>query len=322
MSMIRKIKQYLNMLAILFGLSFPVTSSATITTIDESLLLQAESGVPVAQLKLATVYQEQGKTDSAHYWLIKSAVAGNRAALERLGRLHESDDNNPLHSLEMAHNWYLVAGELGSSEAEAAYGRVLEKQFNLRRTKQLSSIDMLDKQANENTVTSGNTVLSHTISDSHTVETAVTTSTPPLSTGVIVFIAVITLIVITTMLLVAITHLQAANSNKYGHDKKELSNTIVKQSKTIKSLQKHLFSMHIHLNKQQKALQTIQSNHTLALAYAVLGFHPKQVADEKQLKLRYKKLCRIYHPDISGSEEEMKQLNMAFETVKHHISPK
>lgn len=47
------------------------------------------------------------------------------------------------------------------------------------------------------------------------------------------------------------------------------------------------------------------------MAYALMGFHQNQRPDVKMIKLRYKQLSKIYHPDLHGSEEEMKRLNSA-----------
>ncbi|CSC93275.1 DnaJ domain [Vibrio cholerae] len=51
------------------------------------------------------------------------------------------------------------------------------------------------------------------------------------------------------------------------------------------------------------------------MAYALMGFHQNQRPDVKMIKLRYKQLSKIYHPDLHGSEEEMKRLNSAVKIV-------
>lgn len=34
---------------------------------------------------------------------------------------------------------------------------------------------------------------------------------------------------------------------------------------------------------------------------------------EQEIKTRYRELCKIHHPDLGGSEEMMKQVNLAYE---------
>ena len=41
-------------------------------------------------------------------------------------------------------------------------------------------------------------------------------------------------------------------------------------------------------------------------------------ATQEQIKSTYKKLSRQYHPDLGGSEEMMKILNNAYDSLKHH----
>lgn len=41
-------------------------------------------------------------------------------------------------------------------------------------------------------------------------------------------------------------------------------------------------------------------------------------ASKEQVKAAYKKLSRQYHPDLGGSEEMMKLLNNAYDSLKHH----
>ncbi|MBO0237122.1 DnaJ domain-containing protein, partial [Vibrio parahaemolyticus] len=38
------------------------------------------------------------------------------------------------------------------------------------------------------------------------------------------------------------------------------------------------------------------------------------------IKLRYRQLSKLYHPDTRGSEEEMKRLNHAFKLVSQNVT--
>ncbi|MGT0150176.1 DnaJ domain-containing protein [Vibrio metschnikovii] len=57
-----------------------------------------------------------------------------------------------------------------------------------------------------------------------------------------------------------------------------------------------------------------------SLACALLGFHPHRLPDEKIIKQRYKQLSKIYHPDLQGSEEEMKRLNGAMKIINQRLT--
>mgnify|MGYP001570856200 CR=1 FL=1 len=39
----------------------------------------------------------------------------------------------------------------------------------------------------------------------------------------------------------------------------------------------------------------------------------KDCFTEQQIKARYRELCKLHHPDLGGSEEIMKQVNLAYE---------
>ncbi|MEF1291946.1 DnaJ domain-containing protein, partial [Vibrio sp. M260118] len=58
----------------------------------------------------------------------------------------------------------------------------------------------------------------------------------------------------------------------------------------------------------------------ITLACALFGFNPSKIPDEKQIKARYKQLCKVYHPDLKGSEEEMKRLNQALKVILAHVN--
>ena len=70
-------------------------------------------------------------------------------------------------------------------------------------------------------------------------------------------------------------------------------------------------------NQLQKNQKQSQENH-FALACALLGYRPGKLPDERALKARYKKLCRVYHPDADGSDEDMKRLNAAVKLVSKY----
>jgi DnaJ-class molecular chaperone len=51
-------------------------------------------------------------------------------------------------------------------------------------------------------------------------------------------------------------------------------------------------------------------------------FFPDNIETEAQMKLNYKRLALLYHPDRGGSEELMRELNVEYEYLKHLFSKK
>ncbi len=51
-------------------------------------------------------------------------------------------------------------------------------------------------------------------------------------------------------------------------------------------------------------------------------FFPDDIETEAQMKLNYKRLALLYHPDRGGDEELMRQLNVEYEYLKHQFSKK
>ncbi len=53
-----------------------------------------------------------------------------------------------------------------------------------------------------------------------------------------------------------------------------------------------------------------------------LHFFPDNIENEAQVKLNYKRLALLYHPDRGGSEELMRELNVEYDYLKHYIKTK
>lgn len=53
-----------------------------------------------------------------------------------------------------------------------------------------------------------------------------------------------------------------------------------------------------------------------------LYFFPDNIENEAQVKLNYKRLALLYHPDRGGSEELMRDLNVEYDYLKHFIKAK
>ncbi|MDF5356397.1 J domain-containing protein, partial [Vibrio parahaemolyticus] len=72
--------------------------------------------------------------------------------------------------------------------------------------------------------------------------------------------------------------------------------------------------------REFKKSKTQAENHKLSVACAMFGYTPQHIPDLQAIKLRYRQLSKLYHPDTRGSEEEMKRLNHAFKLVSQNVT--
>ncbi len=47
-----------------------------------------------------------------------------------------------------------------------------------------------------------------------------------------------------------------------------------------------------------------------------MKFFPDDIRSEAQMRLNYKRLALLYHPDMGGNEEIMRQINMEYNEIK------
>ncbi len=277
-------------------LSYSVTAA-----IDESLITTAESGDNKAQIALSIAYQEENKFKESHYWLIRAAMQGNGKAAVLLGNLFESIDSKSFHSLSIAENWYLAGSNNDIAEAELGYSRVLEAQFNNRKSKQLSSITALDDQIDQDIQQSITSAAESTNHNKNRINSDI----------------IVTFLILFSV--VTYGSIRRRITRRQGVKKTQLDNQLHYQNKKIKTLQRHLTAAHSQLKQNQIEIKKTNVDQGTMLACAVLGYHPNHLPNEKEIKLRYKKLSRIYHPDANGSDEEMKRLNSAIKVISTYL---
>lgn len=258
---------------------------------------QAESGNVEAQLLLAQSYIESQKFAQAHYWLIKAALSGNTQAAFELGKMYQKDEDGLFHSLDLAENWLLIATDAQVKDADIAYAQVLETQFNLRRAKQVSAITTLDEKLDEDFYAASE---QPSIPALHSENQIL-----PEFRYTVSFL----------ILWIFIGSIKRALHSRLRQKKEDLSNKLSQQNRRITHLQRQLSAAHSQINKQKFEKHNSQSNQTLAMAYALLGFQLGSTPSESQIKERYKRLSRIYHPDVNGRKDEMQRLNAAVKTV-------
>ncbi|MGF1742414.1 J domain-containing protein [Vibrio profundum] len=310
----------------------------------QSLMLQAEEHKPIAQYQLATHY-EQGKEvpvdlsnafywykqaaennytpakfkvadfylngrgtkksiPQALFWLTDLAVKGNEKAQLSLGRVYESITQSP-SPIDMAQLWYLIASEQNQA-AEKAYAKVLENKYNARRAKQMTYIAQLNAIIPEDP------------------ELNVQLKPTPKSTFAlslvghsIIFIIVVSL---SSLFLLRRKKLARPTTQAKPTIQPDHQKIMTDQARVIKQQKKQLETLFRELKKRSTNSPSSPPTqegkpNKLQMACAVLGFKTGQIPDEKKIKTRFKQLSKVYHPDMNGSEDEMKRLNAAFKIV-------
>ncbi len=282
------------------------SGSGTDKNLKEALYwLQQAAGNehPEAIMQLAQNYLTGTGTEKdtiqAVYWLSKIAIEGNATAQYKLGELYQGL-SQPLSSRDMAEIWFhLSADKL--PEAEEAYSKILEERFNQRRAKQVSAIDQLD------------TIIDNQIENTETAELQ---QSEQLDQDFI-------LITIITLILLAVFSSYKTLQNKKrlsSQSEKHSQQQIIDHTVTIKKQKRQLETLYKELKRYQKQQSSSANNQKYQLACALFGYSPQQVPNEKEIKVRYKQLCKIYHPDMKGSDEEMKRLNIALKTLLGNVN--
>jgi hypothetical protein len=105
-------------------------------------------------------------------------------------------------------------------------------------------------------------------------------------------------------------------SSDLGTQKQVLETQLSEKNRTIKQQKRQLQTMFNELKKQKGQ----KSSNNLQLACALFGYTPSSIPNQKSIKVRYKQLSKIYHPDGQGCDEEMKRLNSALKTILQSVT--
>lgn len=260
----------------------------------------AENGNTNAQTYLAQEYQRGliAKKDDqlAVYWLTVLALKGQNAASLELARYFQS---HPNHHIDFTDIWYRIAAN-STAEGEQEYSSYLQSKFNQKREEQLSDTQQLESvftppadkhDAKNNSATSpveANNITSDWL--------FCLLSLIPLGFAFFIF-----------SLLKTIRNLKHQIKQHHvsvDQDRTSQQTQIQKQKQQISLLFNELKRTKVN-SEPQKLMQ----------ACAVFGYTPTSIPDKHQIKIRYKQLSKIYHPDMKGSDEEMKRLNQALKTI-------
>lgn len=271
-------------------------------------LQAAEQNHSAAMAQVANAFMTgQGIEKDAlqtQYWLIKLALTGNPQASTTLARWYEQH-STPISPLDLAEIWYRINASHDST-AEQGYARLLEQKFNQQRERQLNNIEQLDKLIDQD--------LNHpSLLPTSKSEQAITSDwLLPMLITLITLLAIIVVRMVWHRVYKTTVYEAGLNYN----DKWKEQQFIIKRQKQQLD----------HLYQECKRLQQSQNvdfeGHKIAIAYSLMGFHHNQPLDVKTIKLRYKQLSKIYHPDLHGSEEEMKRLNSAVKVVIESVNKK
>ncbi len=272
----------------------------------------AEGGHTPAMVQLANAYVAGTGTDKdihkALFWLIKSLVDGNQSAAVHIGQLYQSLTQSPSPDA-MAEIWYHSAAE-HNPQAEQLYAQLLEQKFNQQRARQVSSIEQLESAIDASTAQPTPVV---TTTTQHQTESLMSDY---------LFIVLVVLVIV--CLLSAYRYVKLAKRRQSTHEQEDYATKhaakLNAQSGIVKQQKRQLETLYRELKSLQNAQANQNQDHKLSLACAMFGFHPSQLPDERSIKVRYKQLSKIYHPDMKGSEEEMKRLNGALKIIINHVN--
>lgn len=289
----------------------------------------AENGHKAAQYKVAQAFELGDGTkkdlDLAIRWYTQLAIEGDVKAPLKLASLYEHAKED-ISELDMAEIWYQVASDTlentqFNTQAEDGYYRVLETKFNTQRAKQLSSMDKLDAEFEPITLEPPATSLTQTTDSTGKWSLASLLQKIKIENSKFNVIHYVPWLIIALLTLCLIVLMRKNNSKKTNgliEQQQQLQNELKSKTFAIKQLKRQLETVF----REFKKLQAATKKQKFAMACAMFGFNPTSLPDEKKIKLRFKQLSRIYHPDMKGSEEEMKRLNSALKIILQNVTNK
>ena len=304
-----------------------LTTSSPTSRVDALYWFEqaANNGSSQAAARLASLYLEDGASkrdiQEAIYWLTRLALEGSTDAQINLGKVYESLPQLP-KTLDLAEVWYRTASA-GNEKAEEAYSGVLEKKFNAQRAKQISSIEQSEIQFDD---------LSLKIDPIAKKVLGSSVNNDSLIYALLGFSLILLMIIIWYHLkLRNFSNQSSALETDSDYEKRELQTKLAERNHQLRQQKKQLETLYRQFKKIQSSSSPQQAkartspvapakDQKLSLACALFGFQINAIPSEKNIKIRYKQLCKIYHPDLKGSDDEMKRLNGALKIILHHVN--
>lgn len=201
---------------------------------------------------------------------------------------------------ELIEAWYQLSS-IHNPQAEAAYNQLLEQRFNQLRAKQVSEIEELDKKS----------AVQHEIIPGSAEEPYISQLKPFMAFGIMSLIVGVGWIGYRRQ-----RDTQLDRSAREATQTQQLDMKVKELEFTNKQLKRQLEKVFSEFKKTKSQ----SDNHKFELACAIFGYTPQTLPESKAIKLRYRQLSKLYHPDSRGSEEEMKRLNQAFRLITQNVT--
>lgn len=267
------------------------TKSAHLETIYE-LMIDSKETTTNRTLDLALKYEESPTPELALFWYLQLALQGNAEALFRIGTLHEFSllSNESSKQQAQALVWYTAAAEQEHTEASIAIERVLRAEHeNLRSSQLEEQSEALISEAEKEFVP---------------------LNAPPLinsapNLGIWMAISFTLACIVVIQFTRSYIRTQPTKQNNPKSSVNILAQSTITQLAALKkenqSLKKvnHDLTNRVHVNN----------------ARLMFGYAPQEPIEKSCLKIRYKKLSKVFHPDNQGSNDSMQRLNSAYESL-------
>ena len=266
----------------------------------------AHQGYLPAQKQLAEDYARglSGNIDytQAVYWFTSVALndpTDRGFLLADFVQYHQADVSNS----DLVEAWYQLSA-LKNPQAEQAYNQFLEDRFNQLRAKQVSEIVELDKKATDEEKQEKVEIQQQAKADESNIWYA---------SGAL---AVALLLGGGAFGFCRNSHKAKVSAACEASKAQQLETQVKELQFANKQLKRQLEKVF----KEFKKIKGQPENQKLLIACAMFGYTPQTIPDSKAVKLRYRQLSKLYHPDSRGSEEEMKRLNQAFKTISQNVT--
>ena len=265
----------------------------------------ANQGYLPAQKQLANdfaegIYGEKNETQ-ALYWLTSIALNDPTDRGFLLANFIQRNQDKVTAS-QLTEALYQMASQHNPA-AEQAYNQLLEQRFNQLRAKQVSQIKSLDKKAEQTQEEKSTTIAKPNVEYSQFL-------------WLIWLAAILIISGLSFLVIKKLKQNRKALEAKEENQNQRMAEKVKELEFTNKQLKRQLEKVF----KEFKKSKTQAENHKLSVACAMFGYTPQHIPDLQAIKLRYRQLSKLYHPDTRGSEEEMKRLNHAFKLVSQNVT--
>ncbi|MCS0445126.1 J domain-containing protein [Vibrio diabolicus] len=265
----------------------------------------ANQGYLPAQKQLANdfaegIYGEKNETQ-ALYWLTSIALNDPTDRGFLLANFIQRNQDKVTTS-QLTEALYQMASQHNPA-AEHAYNQLLEQRFNQLRAKQVSQIKSLDKKAEQTQE-----------------EKSTTIAKPNVEYSQFLWLIWLAAILIISGLSFLVTKKLKQNRKALEAKEESKNQRMEEKIKELEFTNKQLKRQLEKVFKEFKKSKTQVENHKLSVACSMFGYTPQHIPDLQAIKLRYRQLSKLYHPDTRGSEEEMKRLNHAFKLVSQNVT--